>query len=120
VTIAEGLNRRGRSSTAPTDEGNYDNRIKNMLAFLILKRYVESSSLQDLPYLSDNTSEYVKMSSRDRPRPAVALTTLASVVIILGAIVAQIMNPKSVVFPLIAAFGLSVLATVVLAHQRHR
>src|SRR5262249_24797357 len=120
VTITEDyliLYRGGRSSSAPTDDINYANNIKKILAFLTLKRYVLSSSLPGLDYLSNNTGEYVKMSSRDRPGPAVALTTLASVVVTLSAVVAQIINPKSVLFPMIAAFGLSVLATVVLAHQ---
>jgi hypothetical protein len=58
------------------------------------------------------------MSSSDRPKPEVAFTTLASVVVILGAILAQIINPESALFPIIAAFGLSVLATVVFAHQQ--
>jgi len=109
-----------RSSTVPTSEGNYENDIKNALAFLTLRRYVSASSLADVDYVGANGSGFVKMSSRDRPRPQAALsfTSLVSVIVILGAVVGQIVNPESVLFSIIAAFGLSVLATIVLAHQQ--
>jgi uncharacterized membrane protein len=60
------------------------------------------------------------MSSRDRPRPPAALSfiSLVSVIVIIGAVVGQIVNPESVLFSIIAAFGLSVLATIVLSHQQ--
>jgi hypothetical protein len=121
VTIAEdnlSLHARGRSPTAPTNDGNYADDIKKFLAFLSPRKYIETSSSPDINYLSDITSEYVKMPPQDRPKPEAAFTTLASVIVILGAIVAQIINPESALFPMIAAIGLSVLATIVLAHQQ--
>jgi len=123
MTIAEdnfSPHARWRSSTVPTNEGNYENNIKKSLAFLTLRRYRSSSSLADIDYVGANSSGFVKMSSRDRLRPQAALsfTSLVSVIVILGAVVGQILNPESVLFPIIAAFGLSVLATIVLAHQQ--
>ena len=109
---------RGRGSTVPTDERNYAKTVKLFLAFLAPGRYIDPSSSADIYYLPENTSEYVKMSSWDCPKPQAAFTTLASVVVVLGAIVAQIINTESDLFPMIAALGLSVLAAIVFAHQQ--
>jgi uncharacterized membrane protein len=57
--------------------------------------------------------EFAVPSSR-----AAALATLASAVVSLAGIAGQIGNAGSVVFPVITAFGLSTLATIVLVHQR--
>ena len=87
---------------------------------MTLRRYISASSLTDTDYVGADNAGFVKMSSRDRPRPQAALsfTSLVSVIVILGAVVGQIVNPESVLFSIIAAFGLSVLATIVLAHQQ--
>jgi hypothetical protein len=70
MTIAEdnlSLHTWGRSSTAPTDDGNYSDSIKKGLAFLAQRRYIDTSSLADINYFPPNTNEYVKMPSQDRP-----------------------------------------------------
>src|ERR1700680_1792174 len=100
---------RWRSSTVPTKGGNYENDIKKSIAFLALRRYINPSSLTDIDYIGASSTGFVKMSSRDRPRPHTALSfiSLVSVIVILGAVVGQIIHPESVLFPIVAAFGLS-------------
>jgi hypothetical protein len=57
-------------------------------------------------------------SSRASPSRAASVLALISVVVALVGIAGQIVDNGSVAFPMLGAFGLAVLAVVVLIHER--
>ena len=79
------LSAKARSSTAPTDEGNYAGGIKNVLAFWAQQKYIDTSSSPDINYLRVDTDEYVKISSRDRPQSPLEMDKKYSIIIRIGA-----------------------------------
>jgi hypothetical protein len=87
MIVAEGdftPDTRWRSSTVPTKGGNYENDIKETLAFLTLRRYISASSSTDIDYVGANSTGFVKMPSRDRPSVDVTIPVEREVAAVLG------------------------------------
>jgi hypothetical protein len=57
-------------------------------------------------------------SSRASPSRAASVSALISVVVALVGIAGQIVDNGSVAFPMLGAFGLAMLAVIVLMHER--
>lgn len=86
------------------------------LGAVSFKTYSLQSGVQSMPKVSvDGTSEAL---SRVSPSRSASVTALASVLVMLVGIAGQMVENESVAFAMIAAFGLAVLAGIVLIHQR--
>ena len=117
MTIAEDNSRprtRWRSSTVPTNEGNYENNIKKSLAFLTLRRYISASSLTDTDYVGADNTGFVKMSSRDRPSVDVTIPVEPEVAAALGdarnreavgRLISRVLRPRAGPSPLAEAIA---------------
>src|ERR1700730_1315253 len=117
MTITEDNSRphtRWRSSTVPTSEGNYENDIKKVLAFLTLRRYISAPSLTDTDYVGADNTGFVKMSSRDRPSVDVTIPVEPEVAAALrdarirrgvGRLVSRVLRPRAGPNPLAQAIA---------------
>lgn len=80
------------------------------------KMYSLQSEVQSMPKAFVGGAS--EASSRVSPSRSASVTALASVVVTLVGIAGQMVDAESAAFATIAAFGLAVLAAIVLIHQR--